>query len=291
MTRFHLVTDSSARFGNHRQTQQLPLTMVANTVMINGKSYREDVDLPVEEALRQAGHADHILTIVPPSADDFVAVFSRLAQTHDAIISIHPSRELSSCWENARVAAQQVSGSCEIVVIDSRNICVGQGLLVRLAGQAILNGLVLDDVVKETRSAIDRLYSLYVVDTLDPLYRNGIVTESRMILGTMLGIRPLLSIEEGRLLVTEKVRTRAQAVERMVEFLLEFDQQIEDAVIVQPRPSITEVTRTLQDRLSVEFPGRHFPFTMYGAQMISLIGTTATGVVVLERGMDSAHGQ
>jgi fatty acid-binding protein DegV len=148
-------------------------------------------------------------------------------------------------------------------------------------GQAILDGADFETIVKKTRSAVERLYAVYYVESLEYLHKNQIMSNSRTILGAMLGIKPFLSIEEGRIIVIEKVKTRTQAIERLVEFLIEFE-DIDDAVIIQPRTHITEQTRIIQDRLSMEFPGKHFPYTLYGASLASLIGTTATGIYVLE---------
>jgi fatty acid-binding protein DegV len=101
----------------------------------------------------------------------------------------------------------------------------------------------------------------------------------------MLGIKPFLTIEEGRLIATEKIRTRVQAVERIVEFATEFE-DIQDAVIVQYKHGITEQTRMLQERLAVEFPGREFPYTQYSPAMAALIGIDASGFVLLEEEVD-----
>jgi fatty acid-binding protein DegV len=81
--------------------------------------------------------------------------------------------------------------------------------------------------------------------------------------------------------VVEKVRTRAQAVERLVEFLVEFA-NLDEAFIVQPRPHLGETGRLLQDRLATDAPQRQFPHTLYGAALARWIGTEALGVVVLE---------
>ena len=154
-------------------------------------------------------------------------------------------------------------------------------MLVRLAGDGIIKDHDFDTVVQTVRKATERIFSVYYVDTLTYLQHNGIFSEAHTILGAILNVKPFLSIEEGKPIVTEKVKTRSQAIDRMVEFLVEFD-EIDDAAIVQNREHITEQARLLQDRLSVEFPGKHFPYSMYGLALAGLFGGDATGVVVLE---------
>lgn len=280
MSPFHIVTDSGARLTHSRTPQQVSVTVVPNRVEIGGRSYREGVDLSHEEALRLIGQSGTV-TLTAPSMAEFATVYAHLASSSDGILSIHASRELSQSWQHAREAAAQLGDACPIDVVDSRSICAGQGMLVRLAVETASHVDSFDQLVKTVRGAVDRTYSVYCVETLDYLRRNRYMEESRAILGTLLGIRPFVSIEDGALSVIEKVRTRAQAIERLVEFLVEFD-QLDDAVIVQSRSGMNEQVRALQDRLAIEFPDQHFPFVTYGAALASLVGPDALGVVVLE---------
>jgi DegV family protein with EDD domain len=285
MPKIHIVTDSGARFSNPRLIKHYPVTIIPNEIEIDGKRYKEDIDLTTEEALGLIATQKTPPKVIPPSENDYAEVFSRLSYHYDAIISIHPSRELSESWQNGRRAAQQVSGQCEIAVVDSQSLCAGQGMLVRVAARATQENDTVEDIIQAVRGAVDRIYSVYYVEDLNYLRLNRIMKPSHAILSTQLGIKPFVSLEEGKLIVIEKVRTRSQAIERLVEFLVEFI-ELDDAVILQHRHSISEETRLLQDRLSIEFPGQHFPFVMYSGTMASYLGPSATGIVVLEKEVD-----
>jgi DegV family protein with EDD domain len=281
MMSLHIVIDSSARFSNPRLIEQYPITVVPYKLDIGGKHHREGIDISDDEALRLIKSQTKPPTVVAPSVDEYAETFTRLSRMYDKLISIHTSREITQSWYNARQAAQQVSDFCEVAVIDSRSICAGQGMLARLAVEAVQAGDTFEQVVNKVRRAVERLYAVYYVETLDYLYHNQIMTDARSILGTMLKIKPVVSIEDGEPVITEKVRTHTQAVDRLVEFLSEFE-ALKDAIIIQNRTHITEQTRQLQDRLALEFPGRHFPYGMYGATLGALLGGSVTGVVILE---------
>lgn len=282
MQNIQIVTDSCAHFASAHAIHQAQITVVPNTITIAGKSYREGVDISNEEALRLIAHEARAPVVTPPTERDFVQVYGRLARQCDAIISLHASREIFPIWKRARSAAQQMLGHCEIVVIDSQTLSVGQAMLVRVAALAAEREETLDDLVRAVRGAIERCYSVYYVETLDYLLQNQIMQPSQAILGAMMGIKPFLTIEDGRLMPMEKVRTRTQAVERLVEFAIEFT-DIDEAIIVQHKAYLSEQTRMLQDRLSVEFPGRHIPYALYGPSLAALIGADATGLVIFER--------
>jgi DegV family protein with EDD domain len=285
MPNIHIVTDSCARFTNSHFVQQHPITVVPNKITLGGKTYREDVDISAEEAIKLIAAQSTPPVVAPPTSAEFADVYRRLAHTCEGIISIHASREIYKSWENAKAVAQQLGGSCEVAVIDSQSLCAAQGMLVKVAAKAIKQEASFEDMIRVVRGAVERLYSVYYVETIDYLLKNRIMSESQAMLGAMLGIKPFLTIEEGRLMPIEKVRTRAQAIEQLVEFLVEFI-EVEDIAILQHRPHLNEQTRLLQDRLSAEFPGRHFPYTTYSASLAALIGPDATGVVVLEEEME-----
>ena len=285
MSRIHIVTDSAARFVNAHTLAQNPITIVPNRLILDGKVYREAVDISPEDAIKLIGQQPTAPKITPPTTEEYMQTYVRLMRDNDAIISIHSSRELSNSWLNAKTAAQQVMGQCPIVVIDSQTLCAAQGMLIQVAARAAAQGDALDDVVRQVRGAIDRIYAIYYLDSIDFLRHNRIMSTSHFILGTMLGIKPLMTIEDGVLVPIEKVKTRNQAIERLVEFATEFA-HIEDIVILQSRPRFNDQIRALQDRLALEFPGQHFPYTVYSASLACLIGAHATGIVILENETD-----
>ena len=285
MPRIHIVTDSGARFSNPRLVRHFPVTILPNVIEIAGKRYREGIDIETGEAFQRMAEQARPPLVEPPSEYDYAELYTRLSHVCDAIISVHPSRELSGSWQNGRLAAQQVSGSCEIAVVDSQSLCAGQGMLIRVAARAANEHDTIEEVIQAVRQAVNRIYSVYCVDNVDFLCANGIMHPSHAILSTHLGIKPFVSLEDGKIIVIEKVRTRAEVIERLVEFLIEFT-ELEDAVVLQDQQHITEETRVMQDRLALDFPGQHFPFTMYSATMASYLGTAATGVAVLEKAMD-----
>ncbi|MBL8133000.1 MAG: DegV family protein [Anaerolineae bacterium] len=279
MPSLHIVTDSCAHFAHDAKPHNV--TVLPNLLTINGKSFREGVDISHDEAFRLMAQGAQKATVTPPSPADYAAAFERLSRDHDGIISIHVSREMSDSWQNAQIAAQGFPGHNRVVVIDSHTLAEAQRMLVSLAAREALRQDSVDEIVRILRGAIEQLYIVFFVESIDALLHHRILPPSQTVLGAMLNIKPILSVENGRLIAIEKVRTRVQAVERLVEFVIEFT-DIADAVILQNRTLITEPTRMLQERLQAEFPQVRFPYTMYGASLAALIGLDATGLAVLE---------
>ena len=129
------------------------------------------------------------------------------------------------------------------------------------------------------RGLIPRIYIAFFADTLDYLERGGRIRKAQAILGSMLNIKPLLIMEEGDLVVLEKVRTRAKAVEKLVEFIVEFT-RIEKMVILHS--NTPEDVALLIEQINLALPNLDMRTDLYGPTLGTHLGPGALGVVVYE---------
>lgn len=281
MQNIHIVSDSGAHFADPREAAESGITIVPFRLTIGDRTYREGVDLPPEEAMRQLSGKTRPPLLIAPSVEDYLSVFRRIGTDCDGIVSIHMSRELSDSWKNARAAAEQLTGQCPMLIFDSQTISVAQAMIVNVACEAVRHSDTLDDVVTLLRAAVEHIYSVFYVENTDFLLHNQIMEPAHAILSSMLVMKPLITIENGRFVPMEKVRTRAQAIERLVEFAVEFTAVV-DAQIAQNRHGSSEITRMLQERLATELPSLKPTQTIFGASLAAFIGTSATGLIILE---------
>ncbi len=281
MGKVRIVTDSSAHFLNPEIVARYNIEVVPLTIHLGSQSFREGIDLDADTFFQLASHGSPQIALSAPPVEEFASLYGRLNRETDEILSLHMSRQLSQTWDHARAASKTLLGRCEIMVLDSMTTSVGLAMLVETAAVAAEEGASLEDVVRIVRSVLPHVYTVFYVDTLDYLRHNGLLSEAQSILGTMLDIKPFLTIEEGELIPMEKVRTLGQAIDKLVEFVTEFS-ELERLVILQNAPYPTERTRQLQDRLAAEFPGYDFPAMMYGPSLATLIGPDGMGVVVYE---------
>ena len=200
----------------------------------------------------------------------------------DQIVSIHASSKLSPTVANARAASQQFLGRCNIQVVNSQSLSVGLGLLVQAASEAVAAGKEFDDVVRIVRGMVPRLYLVLFVDDLMYLERSGLIARSQAVLGNMLGIIPFLTMEDGKLIPMEKVRSRPRALEKLVEFVGEFS-DLEHLAILQSTPEMTDDSQLVAERLRAMHPDTPVSITSYGPSVATYIGLNSLGVVALER--------
>lgn len=281
MGKVRIVTDSSAHFPDPAVINRYKIQVVPLTIHLGKHTFREGVDLDADTFFQLAEPDRLSARLSAPSVEDFASVYSRLNRETDQILSLHISRQITDTWDHALIASRTLLGRCEIIPVDSMTTSVGLALLVEIAAQAAEKGASLDEVVRLVRAMIPHIYSIFFVESLDYLRQNGLLSEAQSILGTMLSIKPFLTIEEGELIPMEKVRTQAQAMDKLVEFVTEFA-SIGRLVILQSSAYPTQQTRILQERLEAEFPRLESTVVMYGPSLAAIIGPDALGIVVLE---------
>ncbi len=281
MGKVRIVTDSSAHFPRPEVTQRHNIYVVPLLIHLGTQAFREGVDLEAADFFHLLERSSIRATLSAPSVDEFSAVYQRVHRDTDQILSLHMSRHMSKAWEHARAASQTLLGRCDIAVVDSRTTSVGLAILVELAAYLAEQGASLDEIVHVVRATLPHVYSVFYVNSLTYLRYNGLLSEAQTILGTMLSIKPFLTIEEGELIPMEKVRTQSQALDKLMEFVTEFIAP-ERLVILESSSRPTERARQIQERLSLEFPERPISTVLYGPSLATLIGPDGLGVVVHE---------
>ncbi len=281
MSKVRIVTDTSAQFFDPLFPTKHDVVILPLTIHFGKRSFRETAEISTEQFFKLAVEEAMIPLAASPTAEQFATVYEDLCQSGDKIISIHVSGKLNRTFRNARAGAEGLRGRCNIEVIDSLSISSGLGMLVEAAALAAERGESQEEIVRIVRRMIPRLYTVFFIETLDFLANAGRIGKAQSTLGSMLGIKPCLTMDDGDIVPMEKVRTRGQAVEKLVEFVSEFS-AIDGLAILQSSIRPTEDTRLLLEHLALAFPGRDWPVLVYGPTLATFLGPEAMGVMVLE---------
>ncbi len=212
-----VVTDSTSDLP-HDIVEQYGITVVPLTVFFGEEALLDGVDIDPNSFYERLVSSSGLPRTSQPSAGMFRQVYERLGQETNEIVSIHLSSKLSGTLNSASFARDQVAhGGLHIELIDSYTVSLGLGLVVREAAAAAHAGASLEEVVAVARRAMDRVAVLVVVDTLEYLRRGGRIGRASSFLGSVLSIKPIVSIEDGEVVPVERVRTRRRAEERIFE--------------------------------------------------------------------------
>jgi len=282
VSKVHIVTDSASTI-KPAFAEEFDVTILPLTVRIGDKEYQDGANLDHEELLLCMTSERIRPKVVGPTAEQFKQAYDRLTNHTDQIISIHSSAGLSLIHREAQIAADEFLGRCDIAVIDSETLSLGLSILVREAASLAKKRLPLNSILRHIRGTIRRIYIVLTTDTLDYLEHDQLISPAQAILGAMLGIKPFLSIEEGKIIPMEKVRSRERAIDKVADFANEFP-EIEQIAILQSTPYATEETKSLVERLdTLSSDEDKAPILLYGPLLASHIGPDGVGLVVYEK--------
>jgi DegV family protein with EDD domain len=210
-----IVTDSTSGLPAEL-IEELEIHVVPELLIQGGQIFRDGVDISSAEVYRRMRAGEASFTSAAPSVPEFVQVYQDAAQQAPAVLSIHMSPKLSSTYDVALAASQQVEG-VRMVVFDCNSAAIGQGFVVLEAARAAAAGGSLEQVVHRAEAIAARLRFLFTLDTFEYLRRSGRVGAGAALLGTMLQIRPVLYIPAGVVEVYARPRTKQRAVELILE--------------------------------------------------------------------------
>lgn len=213
-----IVTDSSADLPEGL-VEELGITVIPLYVRFGEEVYRDRVDMSEDEFYQRLTEGSVHPNTTQPSPQDFVDVYQDLAQGADGIVSIHLSSKLSGTCSSALQAKEMLSGKCPVEVIDSEVLSMALGLIVITAAGAAKAGKNLEEVVAEARQAVSEIRLLALLDTLEYLQKGGRIGKAKALLGSILNVKPILTLKEGEVVPAGQVRTRAKGIDRLSEFV------------------------------------------------------------------------
>ena len=219
MSKVRIVTDSTADIPQEL-VNKYGIIVVPLKVTIGNQVYRDGVDISTAEIIKRL-EKDHgfLPATSQPSPGEFVAVYEKLIQKGEYVISIHLSGKMSGTVQSAQTA-KTMTDSRDIYIVDSKSASMGLGLIVIAAAIAAKEGKPVREILSIVKEKVERSFVLFLVDTLDYLEKGGRIGKASALLGALLKIKPVLTIDEdGQIIPIEKVRGKIRAIERIAQIV------------------------------------------------------------------------
>ena len=213
-----IVTDSTADLPP-RLAGDLGVTVVPVYVRFGDQVYRDRVDISEDEFYQRSLHDPIHPSTTQPTPQDFADVYQKLSQEAEGIISIHLSSKLSGTYNSALQGKELVDTKCPIEVIDSQVLTLSLGLLVIATTTIAKSGKNIQQVVEEIKQTIPSIHLLALFDTLKYLALGGRIGKVQALLGSVLSVKPMLTIKDGELVPAGRVRSRTRGINRLVDFV------------------------------------------------------------------------
>jgi DegV family protein with EDD domain len=229
-----VVTDSTADLPPE-VVEALSITVVPATVIFGGEVFRDGIDLTTEQFFQKLVKSPVAPSTSQASAGAFQEAYEKLATETDTIASIHLGARFSGMVAAASIARDSLKAPCRIEIVDSKTASLGLGFAVLAAARAAKEGAGLDAVIAATESVICRQHIFALLDTLEYARRGGRISHIEALLGTLLHLKPILTIH-GDIRAVGRTRTRAAALKRMFELAMAYPDIVEVGVMYATTP-------------------------------------------------------
>ena len=199
------------------------VAIVSLNVLLNGNSYRE-TDLSNNWFYNELAKSATIPTSSQPSIEDLYNAVETEIKAGNDVVGIFLSSDMSGTFSTSNLVKNMILENypdANIKMIDSRSNCMQAGFAVLEAAKAAYENKSLDEVVSIAKNVIENSKFIFVPDTLEYLKKGGRIGGAAALFGSLLQIRPILTVEDGKTTVFTKVRTKKKAIDKIVNTILE----------------------------------------------------------------------
>ena len=215
MPKVKIVTDSTA-YLLPETIAQYDIRVVPLKVAFGSEVFSEGVDITNEEFYRRLAKSSTLPTTSQPAASDFAEVYAELISLGHPIFSIHISGKLSGTI-NSALTAREAFPEAQIEVVDW--LSAGMGLMVLAAARAAEEGQGLPEIKASLKQLAPCISIVAMLDTLKYAWRGGRIGAATALLGSLLSIKPIVTLEDAEAKPLARARSRAKGVEYMLKLL------------------------------------------------------------------------
>ncbi len=282
MNKIKIFADSTSDVPAHWR-QQYEISIVPLYTVFGDEALQDGVNIHPEQLFQRVSREGRLPRTAAPSPADFIQAFTPYIEQGEDILYISLSSELSSTYQNALLAASEFPEG-RITVFDSLNLSCGFGLLVMKAARAAANGSTIEqivDMLTATRPLID---TEFVIDTLEYLYKGGRCSGMQNLIGSLLKIRPVIKVIDGKMTPAYKVRgKREKALEQMLQNALSQRDLMDNDMIIVVHALAEEDALMLQARLQEETNAQEVLLTTAGCVISSHCGPQTIGIMYAKK--------
>lgn len=282
MTRVAIFTDSASDL-DPALAAAAGIGIVPLLVNFGSDSFKAGVELSTADFWKRMVAPDAPFpTTAASSPGEFKEAYeAAFANGADAIVSIHVAGTLSATIKSAQIARDMLPDR-EIHVVDSLGASMAEGILAQMAVELAAEGRSAAEIAEMLESRAPDIVIYVALETLEYLRKGGRISGAQAAIGTLLSVKPIIVVKDGKVETGDRVRTRSKARERLIEMVAE--RPIERLVILHTvTPDVEAFRDELIARIPDAPPAKDVPIALVGASVGPHLGPGCVGAVVLYR--------
>lgn len=219
MSKIKIITDSTSDLPKGL-AEKYDIEVLPLTIYFDENEYRDWIDITPKVFYEMMRNSEKLPTTSQVNPNSFKEKYELYLKEYDYIISLHLS-SLASGTYNSAVIARDMVDKDRIKVIDTRNFTYGFGQMVIEAAKMAKDGRSVDEIIDRIEYFIKNVKTLFVVDTLEYLKKGGRLSATKATIGTLLNLKPILTVDDGKIVAIDKARGMKKALKRIVEIMKE----------------------------------------------------------------------
>lgn len=246
------------------------IKMVPLTVNFENESFLDKVELTTEVFFDKLSKATKLPTTSQVSPGVFSQVFSEILLDGDEVLGIFLASEFSGTYESARMAMDMIGGD-KIRIIDSKSVCLGTFSLILEAIELVNQNKGIDEIVEELEGLKDKIVAVAGLDTLKYLEKGGRLSKGQAIVGSILNIKPVIAIKDGKLTVIDKVRGKNKTIKWFDDWIKDNNYDLTDKTVLLFHARDLDQLKLLRETIEEKYKIKN----IIEAEIGSVIGTHA----------------
>ncbi|MDX8346107.1 DegV family protein [Rossellomorea sp. YZS02] len=274
------ASDLPAAYFKEHNIELLPLK-----VHIDGQDYEDLITIEPETVFNKIreGHMPKTSQVSP---DLFLKRFTELAESNQSGIYVAFSSQLSGTYQTAVMIRDQVKEDypdLDLTIIDSKCASLGYGLVVMKAAELLQNGGTKEEIIQASRFNSEHMEHLFTVEDLEYLAKGGRVSKASAFLGGLLNIKPLLHVEDGKLVPIEKMRGKKKLLKRILDLMEERGEDLSNQVIAISHGDDKELALEMKKLIQEKFSPKDVYISIIGCAIGSHTGTGTLAIFFLNQ--------
>lgn len=268
-----IITDSGCDL-SPQMVEEAGLKILPFSIIFGDEVYKEYYELTPRKFYEKWNETGVIPKTSQVTPVVFEEAFKEALDEYETVIYAGLSETLSSTANSAKLAKQMVeeeNPNADIVIIDSKTASFAYGIIMYKAGLMAKDGKTKDEIVAFINDMVEKMNVYFVINNLEYLKAGGRISSTKLMLGTFMDIKPLMKLEEGKLLQFEKIRGSKNVIRSLVENVKKEIENIEEYGIILAHSDCSERLPELKTALL----GNEKPAEYYEFEIGSAIGTHA----------------
>ena len=232
--------------------QKYNIKMVPLTVNFEKESFLDKVELNSKEFFEKLEAAEKLPTTTLVSPGAFVEAFSEILMDGDQVLGLFLASEFSGTYDSARMAKNMI-GSDDIQIIDTRSVCLGAFALILEAIELVHQNKTIEEIVEELERLKEKIVAVAALDTLKYLEKGGRLSKGQAVVGSLLSIKPIIEIRDGKISVIEKIRGKNKTIKWFDEWIEKNNYDLSDKPVLLFHGKAYEQLKLLREAIEDKY--------------------------------------